>query len=111
MRSVKTGETTVNKTATESDNDTRLTRRRSRDVLVERVARAIWIQSGFGPDGFSPDEFYHRPYMDKARAAIEAMREPTGEMLFSAEKHVGWAVPIKSMWQAMIDAALSQSKD
>jgi len=43
----------------------------------------------------------------RARAAIEAMREPTTEMLWAYELPNIGPDEIRECWQAMIDAALS----
>lgn len=75
--------------------------------MIERVARAIWIQSGFGPEGFKPDGFYASPYMGKACAAIEAMREPTETMLTAARERRGQQ-SYDDIWRDMIDAILSE---
>ena len=65
--------------------------------MVERVARAIASHVGYADD----DWFKYGP---AARAAIAAMREPTEEMLKAA-----YAKAFdKEIWQAMIDAALSE---
>ena len=60
--------------------------------MIERVARAIYAELPIG----------HAEARACARAAIEAMREPTPEM-----ERVG-AEELMSLggWQAMIDAAL-----
>lgn len=41
-----------------------------------------------------------------ARAAIEAMREPTKEMLSDGELSIGGLPATLAVWEAMIDAAL-----
>lgn len=83
--------------------------------MVERVARAICEANGDdwdreGVDGLADS------YVPLARAAIEAMRGPTDDMLdaFMAEgQRQGvafdeWSPPMfpKLMWQAMIESAL-----
>ena len=74
-------------------------------TMIERVARAICRAHG------NPDEHFEL-FMVEARAAIEAMRDPTPEMLTRAgtinnyaddtgtadADHVEW-------WKGMIDAA------
>ena len=109
--------------------------------MVERVARAIlaghdWTigafdgvgLSGSGPTGWDAlDPGWQEAYRNMARAAIEAMREPTEEMEDAADDPfhaaVKWsndwerrcgrepggfasAAFSKSMYQAMIDKAL-----
>lgn len=78
-------------------------------TMVERVARAIY-EGRNGPRCMAWSRHsneHRRPYIDDARAAIEAMREPTEEMLFAAD----WLENgTRAAWQAMIDAALSEQK-
>lgn len=81
--------------------------------MVERVARAMdaaedkyW--AAFPVDYPMTDESV--PMEVLARAAIEAMREPTEEMLlggFEADTESGFGA--RSVWAAMIDAALTSS--
>lgn len=91
--------------------------------MIERVARAIYEgRNGPGAKPWASQPKVHRAfYLLDAHAAIEAMREPTEQML-SVEKpmcHLGdgppnytgghnWLLKAdKQMWQAMIDAALT----
>lgn len=80
------------------------------ESMVERVARAIaGCQQEIGADKW-------RYCLPEARAAIEAMREPTDAMIMAAE----WAEPeyreddrdmaiqFKAEWRAAIDAALNE---
>lgn len=77
--------------------------------MVERVAQAIRdnIQAAL-PDGVSVD------YRYAARAAIEAMREPTGLMEFMMDSwfnfmpHGGEG---KRRYQGLIDAALKENEE
>lgn len=85
--------------------------------MVERVARAIYETN---PDrirgepmlwiGLSP--MRRQKFCEKARAAIEAMREPTPEMFRAAyaENNGKWMdseyAPPNACWRAMINAAL-----
>lgn len=87
--------------------------------MVERVARAICRAHG----KWIEDESWHT-YQDEARAAIEAMREPTMEMRNGVRpqeytiKHYHGSGHHRSfptlgsgpvqIWQDMIDAALSE---
>lgn len=78
--------------------------------MIERVAQAIYASSPF-PDGLEfldPEPW--RSCIDSARAAIAAMREPTGEMrnIIAADAMFGNG-SLKENWQAMIDAALECS--
>lgn len=70
--------------------------------MVERVARAIIARRGL-PDGavVNLDSFYA-----DARAAIEAMREPTAAMLDNAKPNMdSWSSNLE-WWSKMIDGAL-----
>jgi hypothetical protein len=66
--------------------------------MIERVARAMCAADG----GSQEVDVHH--YLDMARAAIEAMREPTEAMCEAADA-VECNQP-ECIWQAMIDAAL-----
>ncbi len=87
-------------------------------TMGERVARALCAADGYS---WAEDELYMR----QARAAIEAMRTPTQHMLVLGscyedpeERYAGdIKLGIKAegaiageVWQAMIDAALSEQK-
>ena len=101
-------------------------------TMIDRVARAIF-RAGFHPD--DSDETVEQCWTDwkedqkpsfaRARAAIEAMREPTLEMC-NAGKSQEWhkrlsngtTIPVPgfdtgplSVWRRMIDAALSETPD
>ena len=77
--------------------------------MVERVARAICLADGEDPDERCEDwmqEFSGwRGYVESARAAIAAMREPTEAML-----EAGRSTPPRTrcleVYRAMIDEAL-----
>jgi len=73
--------------------------------MVKRVAMAICEASGVGSDPALDWRHYER----QARAAIEAMREPTEEMIFRAGlvKDAPWdgRKPARIL-SAMVDAAL-----
>ena len=79
--------------------------------MLERVARAIADASGLVPMSES-SRLYQRQL---ARAAIEAMREPTQDQLRRASLAIGpygghgerGAPSLEEAWQAMIDAALA----
>lgn len=83
--------------------------------MVERVARALAKADRIEICSDASYEF--SSYGPKARAAIEAMREPTETM----ERHGQWAVetctrddpcetPAKHIWSDMITAALGEGK-
>ena len=82
------------------------------DSMIERVARALLVadRSAITPD------YYQR----MARAAIEAMREPTEAVqrtgLLALDQELKWCgmdcnCDQMNVWQAMIDAALSEAVD
>lgn len=76
--------------------------------MIDRVAKAIaeyWEREGFDPS---------EPSAGAARAAIEAMREPTDDVS-EAVRAAGRAEPGKlitgkQMYQAVIDAALKDAE-
>ena len=72
--------------------------------MVERVARAIHAALGY--DEWAEPECTQ--CTDAARAAIEAMREPTYEMM-RAGMWVRHPEPTKDVWLAEIDAALGKA--
>lgn len=78
------------------------------DEMVERVARAmyeIWYPCGMPPWGEAV--ISKETWRKSARAAIEAMREPTAAM---QDAFRSWALPIGELdkgWNAAIDAALN----
>lgn len=91
--------------------------------MIEKVARAMAANDS-GPEGSSLFEIHWREfgrgYLDSAAVAIEAMREPTDEMLDAADdvrhKCLEWSSePGEGLdgmnwipaWEAMIAAALS----
>jgi hypothetical protein len=82
------------------------------ESMVEKVARAIahdiHKDGDWGLDGATAYEGRTAEFEAMARAAIEAMREPTRDMKWAHElPHIG-PDEIEEMWRAMIDAALSE---
>jgi hypothetical protein len=93
--------------------------------MVERVARAICVSEGaVDPDGSFEGVAHWERYDAEARAAIEAMREPTEAMMqavtdFAVQHDLPWwwdetiarsegsLQPGPGVWSVMIDAALS----
>jgi len=77
--------------------------------MVDKVAKALSIADGFHPEACSSDEddtpAWHL-YVSMARAAIEAMREPT-ETMWEAVMDSPSRLR-RSDWRDMIDAALSK---
>lgn len=87
-------------------------------VMVERVARAICIASGSNPDrGYNivdDGRRYWLHFEHIARAAIDAMREPTAEMLDAVKSDkrfppYRWDV-FADAWRVMIATILNPSK-
>ena len=80
--------------------------------MVERVAKAIYEKrNGQGCRPWSRQPSAHKfPYIEDARAAIEAMREPTEAMLTAGDDCCGeygcgvWRM--REIFTAQIDAAL-----
>lgn len=97
--------------------------------MIERVARAICVAMGHDPDGPSSDVYVEGDpdagtswagYRNAARAAIEAMREPTDEMSYAGFQVNKWvnrdkisvgrvSIAPELAWQAMINTALSSN--
>jgi hypothetical protein len=80
--------------------------------MIERVARALCVAAGQDPDfNYDPhginrtDDVRWRVNVTKARAAIEAMREPTEGMVY-ADTVKEWPSDACAAWKAMIDEAL-----
>lgn len=70
--------------------------------MIDRVARTILESVSPAPwDMHGPEE--QEAYMEAARAAIAAMREPTEDMIHS--EYAG------GIWRSMIDAALEPVDD
>ena len=101
-------------------------------TMVERVARAICWASGYDPDGRDEDTLPENESIDgwlncygfkpEARAAINAVREPTHRMTVAGHTaldetehtqtkalgHLMGRMAFVDVWQAMIDAALKE---
>ena len=82
--------------------------------MVERVARAICEASGLNPDhNYDPnqisrsDDVRWRLFIPHARAAIEALRDPTEDMANAAECAEPFS--FEAMWKAAVDAALGEA--
>lgn len=81
--------------------------------MVQRVANKIYIELAFGNNLKDAHKEIQNLYLGIARAAIEAMREPTIQQrnnYYEMRKEVGEtkAIFIDSYWQEMIDAALKE---
>jgi hypothetical protein len=85
------------------------------ETKVESVARALAERSDIPQGGYGGWEAWLGP----ARAAIEAMREPTEAMLDAGvdrwDTHHPGATEThqneRATWRAMIDAALSETRE
>lgn len=74
--------------------------------MIERVARVI-CSGAIDPDGECAGTPFWHLYVQDARAAIAAMREPDEAMLSAASPFADDDGPI-TVWKTMIDAALSE---
>lgn len=82
--------------------------------MVERVARAIYeARNGRGAVPFRHQLKAHQePYVNDARAAIEAMRETSAEVAEAGNVIVRRSLfNSTSVWAAMIAAALSPNQN
>lgn len=72
--------------------------------MIERVARALWADRYPDDEWTAEDE---RDYLGHARAAIEAMREPTKDMQRAGMLAMGADCDCDQVdcWHEMIDAA------
>jgi len=84
--------------------------------MVDRVAKALFAdyqKSALGPDLTQTWSTLPKIAIDhaysQARAAIAAMREPSGEMLTAADLRDGICTSYDELWKTMIDAALECS--
>jgi hypothetical protein len=75
--------------------------------MIERVAMAIF-RNGIGELVWSSgSDEQHEAAFRQARAAIEAMREPTDEMMDAGREKTNWGPHgTDECWRAMIDATL-----
>jgi hypothetical protein len=79
--------------------------------MVDRVAEALWVANSkdrFGKWGGLEGQWKDKWRAD-ARAAIEAMREPTYDMRFGDDVKE-WPEDAAACWKAMIDAALASEE-
>lgn len=80
--------------------------------FLERVSRALCQNAGHDPDAThqvnSIDQENWTFFVHAARAALEAMREPTQAMIDAARNDVLLADAL-GVWRTMINTALSES--
>lgn len=84
--------------------------------MIERVARALCLEAGLDPDRkfkssnwgeeTSPHEFAWHEFQPAARAAMEAMRDPTEEMVNAALHWQDHCSDVDSLFEQMIGAAI-----
>jgi hypothetical protein len=82
----------------------------SADSMVERVARAIYVASG-GENWDGAGAWVKAAYTMRARAAIEAMTEPTPEMWKAGSHKRTDDNSTRDIYRAMITAALDTRDD
>jgi hypothetical protein len=70
---------------------------------LEQVARAIAKSEGLNED-------WTKQYLRHARAAVEALREPSEAMLDAGNRQLDCANE-RQCWQAMLDAILSEKPE
>jgi len=82
--------------------------------MIERVARAIHARSDHASLWSELDGYSKIEYREDARAAIEAMREPTEEMVnglrITRECDSTAALWAPHIWRTMIDTALGEEQ-
>ncbi len=87
--------------------------------MLEKVAKAICVVDNerlerslpCACDGKTMERGRPCPYREEARAAIEAMREPSEEMIEAGRRHERFTLAkegVAPRWQAMIDKALEE---
>ena len=78
-------------------------------TMIERVARAMAKAASPLPWEMG-DEEWRNDVRTKARAAIEAMREPDEAMLVAGVNFRERNARTEQIWQAMIDEALKEKQ-
>ena len=85
---------------------------------LERAAIVLWQAdrepTSLTPSMSIPDSDDWRDYIPKARAVLQAIREPSDQyvtdVVNGAEDVIAWG-DYKEFWQAMIDAALEEGRE
>lgn len=92
-------------------------------TMIERISRALCIAVGLDPDrkfkssnwddGTVPHDLAWHAFQPKARAVLEAMRDPTDAMCAAAERRadeIGAFLEMgpSTVWSEMIDGALAE---
>jgi hypothetical protein len=78
-------------------------------TMIERVARAMAKAASPLPWEMG-DEEWRNDFRTKARAAIEAMREPDEAMLDAGVNFRERNARTEQIWQAMVDEALKEKQ-
>lgn len=80
--------------------------------MIERVARAIHARSDHGSTWEELDAYSTMEYLEDAKAAIGAMREPTEAMIEASNREWDGRMSHRSSgaWQAMVDAAFTNGE-
>lgn len=78
---------------------------------LESIAKAIYERrNGHGCKAWAHlPKSHQEPYLDDARAAVEAMREPTDAMIAAMDDHAGSIAP-QYAYEDAIDAILNEEK-
>lgn len=79
--------------------------------MIERVAVALSVADGFHPEATSndgEDQPAWTLYVAMAKAAIEAMKVPTDEMVAAGEENINGTEDVSYVFTAMIEAALKE---
>jgi len=74
--------------------------------MIERVARVLQSRD----ETYDVTDALDPCFMDDARAAIAAMREPTEEMVDQCMDAGHMRGDAEEIWERMIDAALEETK-
>lgn len=91
--------------------------------MVERVAKALWRQDPETRSNWDPNTEWDRVWatvmtpesgraiwLNRARIAIQAMREPTEEMLAAGKKEVAFVSSTADVYRSMIAAAFTDTR-
>lgn len=71
-------------------------------TMVEKVAKALY------PNAFEKGDVFESHAKTKARAAIEAMAEPTDTMIKAGEDNVDGSADVSYIFTAMMQASLME---
>lgn len=74
--------------------------------MVEKVAKAMFAKGAVNVTWGGVDDLSRQMFMDFARTAIAALREPTEAMILAGVHHDNMG-DMAGRWRAMVDAALA----